>query len=147
MLRKVLTEIYVRDLNKLKTEIKSYSDESKLWQVEKNINNSAGNLCLHINGNLKYFIGAVLGNTGYVRDRDIEFKNKNILIEELLKSTDETIDIVEKTISSLSEKTFTEIFPAKFSDQTVTTGYLLIHLAAHLNYHLGQINYHRRLID
>jgi uncharacterized damage-inducible protein DinB len=147
MLKKVLTEIYVRDLNILKTEIEAYSDEAGLWQVKNHINNSAGNLCLHINGNLKYFIGAVLGNTGYIRERESEFKNKNVPREELLKSTDETINIVENTISSLSEKAFAEIFPAKFSDQTVTTGYLLIHLAAHLNYHLGQINYHRRLID
>lgn len=147
MLKESLKEIYFRDLNKLKTEIESYSDEEKLWIISGEIKNSAGNLCLHLNGNLQHFIGAVLGKSGYVRDRESEFTQKNISKSELLKSTDKTIEVITTTFSSLPEKSFSENYPVPFSGKTVTTEYLLIHLAAHLNYHLGQINYHRRLLD
>lgn len=147
MLKNELKEIFIRDLTKLKTEMETYSDESKLWVISKDILNSGGNLCLHINGNLKHFIGAVLGKSGYVRDRESEFKNKNIPRKKLLKSTDETIDIVSKTIESLPEELLSKNYPKEFNNSIVTVEFLLIHLAAHLNYHLGQINYHRRLLN
>jgi hypothetical protein len=147
MLKESLKEIYRRDLNKLKSEIESYSGESGLWIISGDIKNSAGNLSLHLNGNLKHFIGAVLGKTGYIRDRDREFSLKNIPKKDLLKSTDETIEIVIKTIDSLSEKSFVENYPVPFLDKTVSTVYLLIHFSVYLNYHLGQINYHRRLTN
>ena len=147
MFTESLIEIYTIDLTKLKTEIESYSDESKLWIISGEIKNSAGNLCLHINGNLKHFIGAILGKSGFIRDRESEFIQKNIPKSELLKSTDETLETVTRTISSLHEESISENYPVQFSGKIVTTEYLLIHLAAHLNYHLGQINYHRRLLD
>ena len=147
MLKDHLKEIYIRDLTKLRTEIESYSNESNIWAISKDILNSGGNLCLHINGNLKHFIGTVLGKSGYVRDRDSEFSLKNIPRNELLKSTDGTINIVTKTIESLPDEMLTKDYPVEFINKTVTIEYLLIHLAVHLNYHLGQINYHRRLHD
>lgn len=147
MLKENLKEIFTRDLTKLTTEIESYKNESNLWVISKDILNSGGNLCLHINGNLKHFIGVVLGKSGYVRDRESEFKNKNIPRRELLNSTDETIAIINKTIESLPEEMLSKNYPKEFNNSTVTVEFLLIHLAAHLNYHLGQINYHRRLLD
>ncbi len=78
MINQVLNSIIKRELLKLRTEIESYQDESNLWRIEKNIANSAGNLCLHLVGNLNAYIGATLGQTGYVRDRDAEFTLKNI---------------------------------------------------------------------
>ncbi len=147
MLKENLKEIFTRDLTKLKTEIESYSNESNLWVISKDILNSGGNLCLHINGNLKHFIGTVLGNSGYVRDRESEFKIKNVSRKELLNSTDETIVTIDKTIESLPEEMLSKNYPKEFNNSTVTVEFLLIHLAAHLNYHLGQINYHRRLLD
>jgi len=147
MLKENLKEIFTRDLTKLTTEIESYKNESNLWVISKDILNSGGNLCLHINGNLKHFIGVVLGKSGYVRDRESEFKNKNIPRKELLNSTDGTIAIINKTIESLPEEMLSKNYPKEFNNSTVTVEFLLIHLAAHLNYHLGQINYHRRLLD
>ena len=142
-----LKEIIIRDLYKLKSEIESYSNEKNLWIISGNIKNSAGNLCLHINGGLKHFIGTVLGNSGYVRNRENEFALKNIPREELLKSTDETIEIVIKTLDSIDENSFKEKYPVPFLEKIVSKGYIFIHLATHLNYHLGQINYHRRILD
>ncbi|HSP88488.1 MAG TPA: DUF1572 family protein, partial [Ignavibacteriaceae bacterium] len=93
------------------------------------------------------FIGVVLGDSNFKRDRESEFKNKNVPREELLKSIDETIEIIQKTIAAIREEKFSENYPVEFLNRTVTTAYVLIHLAAHLNYHLGQVNYHRRLLD
>lgn len=146
MLKEILNEILLRDLIKLKTEIELYTDESKLWTISHGILNSGGNLCLHLVGNLKHFIGAILGKSGYVRNRDSEFSSKNIPKVKLVRSIDETIEIINKTLSSLREEDLLKIYPEEFLNKKVTTNFVIIHLATHLNYHIGQINYHRRLI-
>src|SRR5690606_17041514 len=122
-----LKEIIIRDLYKLKSEIESYSSEENLWIISGNIKNSAGNLCLHINGGLKHFIGAVLGNSGYVRNRENEFTLKNIPREELLKSTDETIEIITKTLDAIHENSFKEKYPVPFLEKIVSKGYIFVH--------------------
>ncbi len=142
-----LKSLFLRDLNKLKKEINLYSSEENLWKADKEIANSGGNLCYHLIGNLKYFIGSQLGNTGYVRQRDLEFSAKNIPREELVTLIDETIQIVEKALTSLSDEDLGKTFPIVVFKEEMTTGYFLIHLSTHLNYHLGQLNYHRRLLE
>lgn len=146
MLQKILIEVFERDLNKLKDEIKAYDNEEKLWASPEGISNSAGNLTLHLIGNLNHFIGALLGNTGYVRNRDAEFTLKNIPRTVLMTDIEKTIDVVNSTITGLNDEQLKEIFPQDKWNQHNTTGFLLTHLATHLNYHLGQINYHRRLV-
>ncbi|MEJ2196300.1 MAG: DinB family protein [Ignavibacteriaceae bacterium] len=146
MLTTALVELFNRDLDILAKEINSYSDELKLWVISRDINNSAGNLCLHICGNLQHFIGAILGNTGYVRNRDAEFGHKNIPKKELLSSIDNSKEVVKTVLSSLSEDQIAKDYPIDVFKKKMTTSYFLIHLHSHLNYHLGQINYHRRLL-
>lgn len=146
MLKENLIEIFERDLNKLKIEISSYSEESKLWIIEKNIKNSGGNLCLHLIGNLNQFICGVIGKSGYIRNRDAEFNDKNIPKKILLKNIDDSIENIITILKSMEEEEFQTIYPIDVFNQKMTTGYFLIHLTTHLNYHLGQINYHRRLI-
>ncbi len=143
---KILIQLFQRDLEKLKTEIISYKDENKMWDVAGDIKNSAGNLCLHLLGNLQHYIGAVLGKTGYERNREAEFSSKNVSVEEMLKEIDKTIIIIKKTLSELDEKRLEEIYPINVFGEEMSTGYFLTHLVTHLNYHLGQINYHRRLL-
>jgi uncharacterized damage-inducible protein DinB len=143
----ILIQLFQRDLEKLKTEITSYKEEKKLWEVTGGIKNSAGNLCLHICGNLQHFIGAVLGNSGYVRNREAEFSRKNVPLKELRSEIDQTTKAVEKILNNLKEVQLGEKFPINVFGYEMTTEYFLIHLATHLNYHLGQINYHRRLLD
>jgi uncharacterized damage-inducible protein DinB len=143
----ILLQLFLRDLEKLKTEITSFKDEKKIWKISGEIKNSAGNLCLHLCGNLQHFIGAVLGNSGYVRNRDAEFSKKDIPLKELLAEIDSTTSAVKRTLESLSGDKLTEIFPSNIFGEGITTGSFLIHIATHLNYHLGQINYHRRLLD
>jgi len=149
MLTETLKDLYRRDLEKLKEEIGAYQNENALWHTDKSIPNSGGNLCLHLCGNLSHFIGATLGNNGYVRDRDLEFSAKDVPKNELLKKIDATIEAVDKTLANISDQQMAEDFPIEvFKDRPVTsTEWMLVHLATHLNYHLGQINYHRRFLD
>jgi len=146
MLKEALIEIYERDLNKLRNEIELYSDENKLWIIKSEINNSAGNLCLHLIGNLNHFIGATLGNSDYKRDRNSEFSSKNVTRADLIASIERTIEVVKESLNKLSNEDLEEIFPIEMSNQSVKVDFTLVSLLAHFNYHLGQINYHRRLI-
>ena len=147
MVIETLQKIFKRDLEKLKQEITSYRDENNLWVVDKSITNSAGNLCLHLVGNLNTYIGAEIGKTGYVRDRDREFSQKNIPQDELVKMIGDTITVVENGINKLKEEDLEKEYPLLIFKEKTSTGYFLIHLAVHLGYHLGQVNYHRRLLD
>lgn len=142
-----LCKIFERDLEKLHTEIVNYTDESKLWVTDKQIANSAGNLCLHLVGNLNNYIGKVLGNTGYVRNREAEFSSKNVPRYELLQKINETKQVVIATLNSLQESELQKEYPEKNFETMTSVEFMLVHLATHLGYHLGQINYHRRLLD
>lgn len=135
-----------RHLEQLKLEIEAYAGEEDLWLKGDQIPNSAGNLCLHICGNLQHYIGAVLGNTGYIRQREDEFNLQNIPKANLLAEIDKTIRVVNQTLENLDPTTLTGTYPVLVGNSTMTTEYLLIHLTSHLGYHLGQINYHRRLL-
>lgn len=147
MLKNSLIEIFERDLMQLRKEIESYPDEKRLWNIQEGISNSAGNLCLHLVGNLNHFIGAVLGNSGYERDRDSEFSLKNIPRKELLDSIDKTVVGVKNTLNSLHDNDFDKNYPLEKHGQIVKTDFMILHLLTHFNYHLGQINYHRRLLN
>ncbi|KAF2327384.1 DinB family protein [Flavobacterium daemonense] len=147
MLTDTLKSLFKRDLNKLKVEIESYQDESKLWEIDKNISNSAGNLCLHLIGNINNFIGAEIGETGYIRNRPLEFSLKDIPKAELIQKIDDTIVVVNNALDSLTEADLNAIYPQIVFEKEMTTGFFLVHLSTHLAYHLGQINYHRRLLD
>jgi len=146
MLKPALLELFERDLRKLAEEINLYTHEADLWAVKPGIANSAGNLCLHLIGNLKHFVGALLGNTGYIRDRDSEFSLKNVPRQELLSGIEETIQAVTDTLRQLPESAFDQDFVVPKRDQIVKTDLMLLHLLGHLSYHLGQVNYHRRLV-
>lgn len=145
MISSTLIKLYERDLNLLKREIDQYSNEAFLWKVKPGINNSAGNLALHLLGNLNHFIGAILGNTGYHRDRPAEFASKIVNRKRILKEIEQTIGIINKILPQFDDTELNMLYPVPYNDQQVTIGYMLTHLEAHLNYHLGQINYHRRL--
>ena len=146
MLIEALKSLFNRDLNKLKEEIEAYQTESQLWVIDKNISNSAGNLCLHLIGNLNTYIGAELGKTGYIRDRPLEFSAKDIPKNQLISKIDETILVVNNTLDTLTEADLETIYPQIVFEKEMTTGFFLVHLSTHLAYHLGQINYHRRLV-
>lgn len=141
-----LRQLFKRDLDKLRNEVRQYSSEEDLWITEKGISNSAGNLSYHITGNLQYFVGTVLGGTDYQRDREFEFSGK-VNRTELLSEIDEAEKVIVKTLKKLTSDDLERPYPLKVFGDEMTTGYFLTHLYGHLNYHLGQINYHRRLLS
>jgi uncharacterized damage-inducible protein DinB len=143
----ILKKMFIRDLGKLKTEIELYQDEQKIWHIEKQISNTAGNLCLHLLGSLNNFVGAELAATGYVRNRDLEFSSGIVPRAELLNHIDETTQMVTEALDNLTDASLEGEFPKPVLNEKVSTAYLLTHMVTHLNYHLGQINYHRRLLD
>ena len=147
MITETMIELFDRDLQRLKTEIELYKDEDNLWLVKEDISNSTGNLCLHLLGNLSHFIGATLGNTGYVRRREDEFSLKNIPRQDLVMNIENCRLIVKNTLVKLTAADLEKDFPLQKHDTTVSTEHMLLHLFGHLSYHLGQINYHRRLLD
>lgn len=142
-----LIKLFKRDLNALKHELNLYSNDDKLWLVSEGISNSGGNLCLHLLGNLNHFIGETIGNSGYVRQRDLEFSLKNIPRAELINQIDDTIISVESVLKELTQADLERDYKRRVFEETMTNEYFLMHLTTHLAYHLGQINYHRRLLD
>ena len=139
--------LFNRDLNRLKIEIESYQNESKIWYIEKSISNSAGNLCLHLIGNLNTYIGAQIGKTNYIRNRELEFSNKDVPKALLLTQIETTIQIINDSLTILADEDLKKEYPILVFETKTSTEFLLIHLTTHLAYHLGQINYHRRLLD
>ncbi len=142
-----LIPLFQKDLDKLKEEITLYPKDEQLWQVREGISNSGGNLCLHLTGSLQHFIGAVLGDSGYVRNRDAEFRLKNVPRSKLLEDIDITRNAVTDTLEQLSKNELQKDYPLPvLNEEKTNTSYFLLHLLSHLNYHIGQINYHRRII-
>jgi len=147
MIVESLKELFRRDLQKLKQEIELYEKDSNLWKVESSIKNSGGNLCLHLIGNLNTFIGNGLAQVGYVRNRVGEFSDKFIDKNVLYKQIDETIEIVNRGLSNVTEEELSGNFPILIWEKETGMVFTLIHLHSHLTYHLGQINYHRRILE
>ncbi len=146
MLKESLTAIFTRDLNLVKDEIGKYENEADMWKTRGDVTNSAGNLCLHLIGNINHFFGTLIAKNGFVRDRDAEFATKNVPAEQMCLHIDAAIEVLGGAIDGLTAEDMQAVFPIQHRGRDVTTLQMLLHLSTHLNYHLGQINYHRRLI-
>jgi uncharacterized damage-inducible protein DinB len=136
----------LRELRALDREIAAYPDDQSLWQTPSGISNSAGTLVLHLAGNLRHFIGATLGETGYVRNRAAEFFTKNLSREELRAEVRATSADLDRALDSITAAQLEAPYPLLIQDRRVRTADWLVHLSVHLGYHLGQIDYHRRLL-
>ncbi|AQX05324.1 DinB superfamily protein [Elizabethkingia meningoseptica] len=142
-----LQSLFKRDLLQLKAEIEAYQSEENIWKTAQQISNSAGNLCLHLIGNLNYYIGNTIGNSGYVRDRPAEFSKKDVPRTELINMIEDTILVLNNTLNSLQDNDLKKEYPLVVFEDKMSTEFFFTHLTTHLGYHLGQINYHRRLLD
>jgi uncharacterized damage-inducible protein DinB len=146
MITSILITLFEKELDKLKEELAAYEQDDQVWKTAEGISNSGGNLCLHLTGNLQHFIGATLGETGYIRNREAEFKLKNIPRHKLLEEVDNARQVVTDTLEQLSKKELETEYPIQVTDEPMSTQAFLIYLLKHLSYHIGQINYHRRLV-
>lgn len=140
-----LNTLYQRDLQKTIEEINAYPTEEEIWVTSQDIKNPAGNLALHIAGNLLHFVGAILGKTGYVRNRDLEFSAQGLGKLEIISELEETKKVLNEVLPTLNMEQLNHNFPGRIP-YDMNTGQFLLHLYGHLSYHLGQINYHRRLL-
>lgn len=141
-----LCGMLVRELRTLKKELEAYPDEASVWALAPGISNSAGTFALHLTGNLQHFIGTVLGSSGYRRNRDAEFASRNVPRAELYREIDATIAVLEKILPNLGEDVLARDYPEPVAKARLVTADFLIHLAVHFGYHLGQLDYHRRLV-
>jgi len=141
-----LVGVIVRDLKALGREVEAYPDDASLWRTPPGVANSGGTLALHLCGNVQHFFGAILGGTGYVRDRAAEFSRRDVPRSELVAQVNAAVAAAERGLAQVSDASLATDFPEAIAGHTVATGEWLIHLAVHLGYHLGQIDYHRRLV-
>jgi hypothetical protein len=142
----VVAAVLSRELRTLQREIAAYPSDNEVWQVPPGIPNSAGTLALHAAGNLLHFVGTVLGQTDYVRDRNAEFAQRGRSRDEIQRELESAIRVVERVVPNLPEATLEAWYPLPVANRRVRTGEFLVHLAAHLAYHVGQADYHRRIV-
>ena len=141
-----IAAVICRELRTLERELNAYPTEAQIWEVPAGLPNSAGTLTLHLAGNLRHFVGAVMGGTGYVRDRDAEFSRRNVPRGELIEDLRNAERAVNDTLPSMDAGRFAETYPLPVANRRVNTGEFMTHLVAHLAYHAGQLNFHRRIV-
>jgi hypothetical protein len=135
-----------RELGAVQRELEAYPDDASVWRAVPGMPNTGGTLALHLAGNLRHFFGATLGRDGYVRDRDAEFARRDVPRAELLSGVDDAIASVERTLARLTDADLAAPYPQPVGNRRIVTGIFLLHLASHLSYHLGQLDYHRRAV-
>jgi len=142
-----LAALYRRDLVRLTQEIEAFPDEL-LWELRPGIANSAGTLTLHLEGNLRHFVGFILGEVAYTRQRDLEFSTRGLSRENLLERLRPLQELVPAVISKLSEEALGNMYPINvFGGDPLPTQQVLLSLYGHLSYHMGQIDYLRRVVS
>lgn len=146
MITIVLIELYKREIDRLKNEILSYEADELLWkQFEGTV--PAGNICLYLTGNLQHYIGNIVGDSGYIRNKEAEMKARNLSRERLTEEIDNTLQTVVNTLEEVSKTDLQKIFPTNEFEEPVTTEYYLIHLLKNFSFYLGQIKYHHQLVS
>jgi len=127
--------------------VRAYPDEESLWLDAPGIANPGGTLALHLAGNLLHYVGALLGGSGYERDRDAEFSRRDVPRKEILDRIDDARRAVESVLPGLDREGLRRPFPQPPERMAgIETGAFLLHLVSHTGYHLGQIDYHRRIL-
>lgn len=140
-----LTALFRRDLARLVRQLDAI-DDARLWQVVPGVTNSAGNLLLHLNGNLREFVGRQMGGVPYVRDRAREFGARDVPRQEMAAALTELAALVPGVLETMTEARWNETFPENVLGEPLTHRQFVVHLYGHLNYHLGQIDYLRRVL-
>lgn len=141
-----IRRIYLRDISILRSELDLYPDDKSLWRTIPGLPNTGGNLVLHLTGNLRHFIGAQLGHSGYVRDREAEFSTSSLPRQRLIQEVEAAHDEVFAALGQLDTARLAKPYPLQFDGESRSVGLVLLQMSSHLGYHLGQLNYHRRVV-
>lgn len=146
MVVQAVAAILDRDLRALAREVEAYPDDGAVWLAPDGAPNSAGTLVLHLAGNVQHFLGAHLAGTGFVRDRPREFAARGLSRSDLLREIAAARSVLRSAVDRASERALDADWPEIVGGARVVTGEYLIHLVSHFAYHLGQVDYHRRLV-
>ena len=141
-----LAALYRRDLAKLSKQIENFPTDELLWQTLPGVKNPAGNLALHIEGNLSEFVGRQLGGLPYQRNRDLEFSSREGSRAELSARLAKLRESIPAVIERLTAAELSREYPEVVLGAATSTQEFLVHLYGHLNWHLGQVDYLRRLL-
>lgn len=147
MITTVLIDLYSREIERLKTEITAFEADELLWKQPDAQIPAAGNTCLFIAGTLQHFIGNMIGDSGYIRNKEAEMKARNLSRERLIEEVDNTKRVVVDTLEQVTKADLQKVFPTKEFEEDVTTEYYLIHLLKNLSFHIGQIAILRSLVS
>jgi hypothetical protein len=140
-----LASLYTRELGRLAEEIAAYPDDAAVWSTVGAQKNPPGALALHVVGGLLAMVGAELGHTGYVRDRDLEFSGRGVARDEIVRRIQECRTLVTGIVARLTDEQLSGPYPGRTPPimQGATTRAFLIHLIWHVGWHTGQVYYHR----
>jgi hypothetical protein len=138
--------VLVRELEGFEREVSLFPDDESVWQTLPGLTNTAGNLALHVAGNLQHYIGTVLGNTAYKRDRNLEFSRRSGTRAEVVSELRQAATVVRHVLTSIHEDKLAAEFPEMIMGMKFRTGLFLVHLCAHAGFHLGQAGYLRRTL-
>jgi uncharacterized damage-inducible protein DinB len=138
--------LFRRDLRCFAREVELFPDDATLWRTVPGIANSAGNVALHVAGNLQHFVGAILGATGYVRQREREFALREGTRIGVVAELEAALAAVEAGLAAQTDSSLEAPFPTPIGGHRMSTRRFLLHLEAHLAFHLGQAGYLRRAL-
>jgi ribosomal protein S8 len=147
MITTILIDLYGKELDKLKNEINAYESDELIWKSVEGAQVTGGNLCLYIAGNLQHNIGAMIGDSGYIRNKEAELKAKNVSRERLMEEIENTRQVVVDTLEQVSKSELLKVFPTKDFEEPVTTEFYLVHLLNNFGFNLGQIHMHRKVVS
>ena len=145
MLSTELAQLYARDLTRLLQELRAFPDTASLWKTMPGVTNSAGNLALHLEGNLREYVGRQLGKIDYSRDRALEFSHRDVEQDEIVRRIEAVKEMVPEILRGVTAQQFDAMYPEQVMGHPMTTRLFLVHLLGHLQWHLGQIDYLRRI--
>jgi hypothetical protein len=136
-----LSRYYQSRAERIRTLLAPLSDDH-IWLRPYPYGNSIGHLLLHLTGNLNYYIGAQIANSGYVRDREVEFTDQGRKTKEaLLKAFEDTMVMVQDTIARQSAGDWTAVYSAKGLESAGDRFTAFLRCAAHIDHHVGQMIY------
>ena len=146
MVTQELSRLLARDINRVIAQVRAFPEERLLWEILPGVSNSAGNLVLHLVGNLNEYIGRQIGGVAFIRERPREFADKGVSPTELIRNLEAVASMVSQVVANLQADALAAKYPEAVLGYEMTTIHFLIHLIGHLNYHLGQIDYLRRIL-
>jgi uncharacterized damage-inducible protein DinB len=136
----VLAGRYSQNATRIR-ELAGPLSDAQFWQKPFSFGNSFGHLVLHLTGNLNYYIGAQIGDTGYVRDRPREFADSSLPPKaETLKRLDEAVAMVLSTIRAQSTEDWSKEYSGTGTEAKTRLELFMI-CAAHMQLHIGQMVY------